>query len=791
MREKMLITLTALLSITLVIVLVSNPMPVKAQENGDLIVSGNSVVIINQTEYECRGRVIVKDNGTLIISECEFVFNTSSPGIFVMDNGTLIIDHSDIDSIQAVYPVIVNSSAHLQVRSSRLFKLSAFHTTQNAMVSISESQLYISNDLIISGSSNVAISDSMVSCAVTCYDEANITFKNVDRVPQISIYDSVVGSLESLSLDMLQIEGSIVIRGTHLTISQLSISGGSIRLNSSNIYTASLTMGNMTLEHSEASYVKLLSSGCSLSVIRSTISNGIYIPVYELDHLTVKVRSGYIEEWHSIENIFGVGVTPTVFIYHSNIESWMFEVSDNAILEVFNSSGVKIYGHGKSTIMAFRSYILETSLRESAEAFLYQCSTEEISAEDQTSIVLNESRVVSETIICGEVNVTMISSTTLLGSNNTPNIIYHVRIYSSNVRLYRCNIKFLSIYSSNVKIVNSQVTCLHNHMSNSTVILVKSNVAYNCKCLRVEVVSYTGVKIKGAVVAVRFGNVFVSNVTDENGYTILEFIPVDTTVFITVATEDFSERVQVSISECSSITIEVGPPRIINIKIHPERPTDKLNTTVTATLYDPSGINYVKLMYKAANEASWNTVYMSRVNDTTFAADIPPYPVNTVVKFYIIAEDACGQWTTSDEQIYVVSPSDLEPPLILKVYWENIYENETIILYCKVYDENGIMRVVFHYRIGNGPWFNVTGTIYRPNVYKAEIPGQKAETKIQIYVEVWDTYYNRAVSETYTVTVKARPIFTSLAFIIPLAMVAAIVIVLIVSMLISKRRESY
>ncbi len=789
MREALPKVLLLTLTITLMAVAFLQFGIVNAQGNGDLIVSGGDTVVINGTAYECMGKVIVKDNGTLVISCSTFTFNSSSPEIIVMDNGTLIIEDSTIDSVQAPYAITVNLSAHVSISSSKLLKCSSVHVKHNAMVVVSQSQLYVGANVTISESSHVEISNSMVSCPIVCCGEANITFNNIDKVSKVYFYDSVTGILKNLNLDELHLEGYVGINASHLTINSLSIEGGSLKINSSSIYVATLTIGNLTLEHSEVTNIKLLSSGCNVDIIRSTVSGGIYIPVFEFDHLTVKVCSGYVEEWHSIENIYGVGITPVIFIYCSSIESWVFEASDRAILEIVNSTGVKVYAHDSSKILVSNSHMVEAYLRESSKLLLHESSVSTLSAMGQSYLLMNKSKVLSETSISGEVNATIIESTTILGSNSTLNTLYHIKIYSSNVRLYRCNIKFLSVYNSTIKLVNSQVICLHNHMSSSTVNLVRSDITYECKCLRVTVVSYAGVKIRGAIVAVRYGNIFISNKTDENGCTLLEFIPANTPVTVTVATENFSERVQITISECSNVTIEVGPPKIIDIKISPERPTDKLNTTVIVRVYDPSGINYVKLMYKAANEPSWNTVFMRKINETAFEADIPPYPVNTVVKFYIIVEDACGQWTTSEEQIYVVSPSDLEPPTILKVYWEDVYENETIVLYCKVYDENGIMKVIFHYKIGNGPWFNVTGTIYRPNVYRAEIPGQKAETKIYVYVEVWDTYYNKAVSDTYTVIVKTRPLFTSISLMIPLAMVAAMVIVLIISMRIGKRRE--
>ncbi len=780
-----------LLALTMMLITVAFPQfgIVNAQGNGDLIVSGNDTVVINGTAYECKGKVIIRDNGTLIISSSTFTFNSSSPEIIVMDHGTLVIRNSVIDSVQTLYMVTVNSSTHILISSSKLLKCSSIHIRGNAVVTVSQSQLYAGENVTVSENSHVEILDSLISCPITCYGEANVAFINIDRVFRIHLYDSVTGMLKSLNLDELHTEGYVDVNASHLTINSLSIEGGNLRLNSSSIYVATLTAGNLTLEHSKVANIKLLSSGCNIDIIRSTVSEEIYIPVFEFDHLTVKVCSGYIEEWHSIENIYGVGITPIIFIYCSSVESWMFEASDRAILEVVNSTGVKVYAHDSSKILAFNSHIVEAYLRESSKLLLHESSISTLSATGQSYLLLNKSKVLSKTSISGEVNATIIESTTILGSNSTLNTLYHVKIYSSNVRLYRCNVKFLSVYNSTIELVNSQVTCLHNHMSSSMINLVRSDVTYECRCLRITVVSYTGVKIRGAIVAVRYSNIFISNKTDENGCTLLEFIPINTPVTVTVATERFSERVQITISECSNVTIEVGPPRIIDIKIFPERPTDKLNTTIIVRVYDPSGINYVKLMYKAANEASWNKVFMRKINETAFEADIPPYPVNTVVKFYIIAEDACGQWTTSEEQIYVVSPSDLEPPTILKVYWENVYENETVILYCKVYDENGIMKVIFHYKIGNGPWFNVTGTIYRPHVYRAEIPGQKAETRIYVYVEVWDTYYNKAVSDTYTIIVKTRPLFTSVSLMIPLAMVVAMIIVLVISMRIGKRRE--
>ena len=105
-------------------------------------------------------------------------------------------------------------------------------------------------------------------------------------------------------------------------------------------------------------------------------------------------------------------------------------------------------------------------------------------------------------------------------------------------------------------------------------------------------------------------------------------------------------------TESERYVLDLVPPRIIDVFWNPIQPTEHDSVSVYANISDISGINEVILSYN--NGSGWKnitmTIYEEKENYVIYKVIIPPHPVNTEIKFKILAEDAYGNWAIT--QIY-------------------------------------------------------------------------------------------------------------------------------------------
>ena len=152
----------------------------------------------------------------------------------------------------------------------------------------------------------------------------------------------------------------------------------------------------------------------------------------------------------------------------------------------------------------------------------------------------------------------------------------------------------------------------------------------------------------------------------------------------------------------------------------------------------------------------------------------------------LVIEDEAGH--VSEVAIHVIV--DNTPPVIESIHHspEKPSENQEVTVKVKASDGLGkVDRVILYYRIDEGEWIAIEMTLSN-ETWIATIPGQKAQTTIQYYVEVWDEAGNVTTSETYTYTVKAPPVPQKPIAILTL-IIAIIVIAAIVTILLYKRKQ--
>ncbi len=84
--------------------------------------------------------------------------------------------------------------------------------------------------------------------------------------------------------------------------------------------------------------------------------------------------------------------------------------------------------------------------------------------------------------------------------------------------------------------------------------------------------------------------------------------------------------------------LEDYPPEITNIVFHPSNPLDNETITVRADVWDGTGIQYV-MFHSSVDDRSWDSREMTQISDDAYEIEIGPYVNDTVVEFYLSAQD--------------------------------------------------------------------------------------------------------------------------------------------------------
>jgi len=105
-------------------------------------------------------------------------------------------------------------------------------------------------------------------------------------------------------------------------------------------------------------------------------------------------------------------------------------------------------------------------------------------------------------------------------------------------------------------------------------------------------------------------------------------------------------------------------PDVHSVVHSPSSPEADGSVEVTAIAIDPS-MDTVRLYYRV-DEGSWTNLAMSSISDDSYNASIPGQPEDSVVEYYITAEDTFGKTTTalngSDYFSYNVVAAAIVPP---------------------------------------------------------------------------------------------------------------------------------
>lgn len=143
------------------------------------------------------------------------------------------------------------------------------------------------------------------------------------------------------------------------------------------------------------------------------------------------------------------------------------------------------------------------------------------------------------------------------------------------------------------------------------------------------------------------------------------------------------------------ITVENGYPVFLNFDISSENPSDGEEVTIKIDVYDATGIDAVKLYYVIGDQTieDKEKLTMDNIGGNTYEGKIPGQANNTVVKYYIRAEDLSGlksYYPTKegfDHDVLATWPSYVvAPPVVLEALVLNEIEGAGDPDYIELYN---------------------------------------------------------------------------------------------------------
>jgi len=223
----------------------------------------------------------------------------------------------------------------------------------------------------------------------------------------------------------------------------------------------------------------------------------------------------------------------------------------------------------------------------------------------------------------------------------------------------------------------------------------------------------------------------------------------------------------------------------------PIAPTDSETITISCTVTDLSGVQYVTLFYRI-NEVSWLNVSMVNTSVDIYEATIGAFDYADEIRYAIFArDDFITQNAAIDDNsgayyIFTVSSSDVTAPTISDIEYNPNAPSDTdlVNITCTVSDLNGINSVVLHYRTNGGTWTTTTMLLISGDQYKTTIGTFVAGDLIEFYITAIDdspntntaTDDNGGVYYSFTVLAHSTSNTTLLAL-LPIVAVLALALI--------------
>ena len=370
------------------------------QHSGELVVQGQEILIINDTNFVQLGNVTVKDNGSLIIANSRFSMSAYIwTYMKTKDNGSLTVLDSELTSQTNVLSIhsYDNSRMIFQRVFFSFYASTVIDLSNNSTATITDSRqngsiqlepydnttLEVENSsigmLLSSGQPTISFSNVNMTSGSNCKGQTNLTMNHAHLQEWLSMEESSSLVCEDSTLDMLWSYGTsnLVISDSYVKwiqpseFSSLKISG------CNSLWISAPDSTNLTIDSCDASLEISGSSRTQLS--NSTVTHfNIALP----DGFTSRIsglRNGYLENY-----AFYINEEVLTFnISKCSVESFEL-VSRSLILEDSKISELTVPSYGAVVIL--NSDILDMNCHSHSYTILWNSRAAKINADPLATI---------------------------------------------------------------------------------------------------------------------------------------------------------------------------------------------------------------------------------------------------------------------------------------------------------------------------------------------------------------------------------------------------------------------
>ncbi len=182
-------------------------------------------------------------------------------------------------------------------------------------------------------------------------------------------------------------------------------------------------------------------------------------------------------------------------------------------------------------------------------------------------------------------------------------------------------------------------------------------------------------------------------------------------------------------------------PQLSNVQRSPLNPDHNEAVQVSADVVEQD-LDTALLHYRI-NAGTWQNTTMAYQSGDTYAATIPGQPHDTLVEYYVTANDTWGMTTTAlDGAAYwSYTTWDQTPPGISSIAHDPdpVIYSDTVNVTADVIDTGvGLDSVILYYRVGGGSFQQVIMTPTTGDTYLGQIPDQIWNSLVRYYINATD-----------------------------------------------------
>jgi MYXO-CTERM domain-containing protein len=199
------------------------------------------------------------------------------------------------------------------------------------------------------------------------------------------------------------------------------------------------------------------------------------------------------------------------------------------------------------------------------------------------------------------------------------------------------------------------------------------------------------------------------------------------------------------------VTTDTAPPSIVHLPIVDPQPAN-VAVAITATVSDPSGVDEVRLYFRAQGGAVFLSALLTKTAANRYDGEIPAGSViGGGIEYYLEATDASPEQNLGRDPIDAPATlhafqvtgggEDLVGPTIVHTPIPDGQQAGSVVqISARIEDPSGISTVTLSFRgVGEADFTTVPMTLFSGTTFTAEIPGDRViDAGVEYYLSASD-----------------------------------------------------